>query len=304
MNTPARTRGFTLIELLVVIAIIAILIGLLLPAVQKVREAASKARCQNNLKQLALGLHSFHQQNNRLPYAGDDGPTINCCKADNRTGWSWQYPLLPFIEQDNLFNQTSDTVVNLSVVPGFYCPSRRAPRVYGNGGRSDYAGSVGSDFSQRGRNGMFVAQWLNPGGLGANGQSYTANSAPDQPARKFTHVTDGLSNTLMLAEKQLHRSTWGTAGGDNEPWNNAGFDQDNRRSGETLPDVDLDHPDVNEPTYWSHRFGSSHPGGLFVATGDGAVRFVRYLTDDPGQVSRTLWKNFNIINDGQSVDIK
>jgi hypothetical protein len=121
--------------------------------------------------------------------------------------------------------------------------------------------------------------------------------------RNFSNVSDGLSNTLMLGEKQLHRSTWGTAGGDNEPWNNAGFDQDNRRSAELLPEVDLEHPDLSQPTFWSHRFGSSHQSGLYCALGDGSVRFVRYLADDPAQVSRKMWKSFNVINDGGSFNI-
>src|SRR5262249_13789245 len=88
-------RGFTLIELLVVIAIIAVLIGLLLPAVQKVREAAARIKCQNNLKQLALGLQNFHDANAAFPPARQDIPTIH----------SWTVFVLPFIEQDNLFKR-------------------------------------------------------------------------------------------------------------------------------------------------------------------------------------------------------
>ena len=102
-----HNRGFTLIELLVVIAIIAALIGLLLPAVQKVREAASRLRCQNNLKQMGLALHQYHGDHNRFPPSLERGLTP-WRPAPNHgwtVSWSWLAYILPYIEQDNLWNQ-------------------------------------------------------------------------------------------------------------------------------------------------------------------------------------------------------
>src|SRR5438094_6649392 len=135
---PLRRAAFTLIELLVVIAIIAILIGLLVPAVQKVREAAARAQCQNNLKQMGLGCHMHHDTFKYFPMAGRADTGGGRGATPFATGqaqlWNWRWQLLPFIEQAALFNQpttVSNTTLRASYVPLYNCPSRRGAVLVG-----------------------------------------------------------------------------------------------------------------------------------------------------------------------------
>lgn len=289
MHRIARTRrAFTLIELLVVIAIIAILIGLLLPAVQKIREAANRMSCTNNLKQISLAFHNYHDVNTFFPHAGSDGPNTNCCSASTRAGWTWMYAILPYIEQDNVFNNTSDTVVAGTAIKTYYCPSRRQAVLYSNTARSDYAGNGGRDMAGEGAEGVLVRQWRSPG-------TTKPINAPIEQYRRMADIGDGLSQTVMVGEKQCHPTVLGSAGGDNERWNNSGWDQDHVRFGEAVPEPDSKHPTSASSTFWSVRFGGPHPGVFTAAFADGSVKTVRFNID------ATNWMRLCLINDGQVI---
>ena len=283
MRPSALRRGFTLIELLVVIAIIAVLIGLLLPAVQKVREAAARSQCSNNLKQIGLAFMNYESAYGYLPRAGSDGPSVTCCSGDTRTEWSWLYQITPYVEQQNIYNNPDDNVVAHTPTKIYYCPTRRAPVVYSNGARSDYAGNGGETMwgsTGYGHTGVLVRTWAS--------LPLTNPSPSLMQTRRLNDVMDGLSNTVMVGEKQLNLTVLGKAGGDNERWNNPGWDEDIVRFGSNAGGPtgneggiapDRLHPDSTQPTYWSRKFGSSHPSGVNFVFGDGSVRMISFTVD-------------------------
>lgn len=260
---PRVARGFTLIELLVVIAIIAILIALLLPAVQQAREAARRTQCKNQLKQIGLAFHNYHDQFLVLPDGGTDSgtgwPCSACCNANNRGEWNWMYQILPQLEQTALYNEPTQATIYNTAVGLYHCPSRRAPRVYGSSAKSDYAGNAGDAHT-------------------AYNGAVTRRSCVGQV--DFAQMRDGTSNTLLVAEKQTNVKNFGGSGGDNEAWPNSGWDQDEVRWGalNNTPQHDSLHP-AEPPAFWSGRFGSSHAGVFNGVLVDGSVRSISYNVD-------------------------
>jgi prepilin-type N-terminal cleavage/methylation domain-containing protein/prepilin-type processing-associated H-X9-DG protein len=173
-----KRRGFTLIELLVVIAIIAILIGLLLPAVQKVREAAARMSCQNNLKQLGIACHTYQDTNQRFPGYGIGAPT-------NQNGWAFQ--LLPFIEQDNMYRLGISSLYTNRPVKTYACPS--APNSltpYSNTYTlTSYMGITGRQYND----------------YATGGDTGCISVYPSTTRVTLVGITDGTSNTLLFGER-------------------------------------------------------------------------------------------------------
>jgi prepilin-type N-terminal cleavage/methylation domain-containing protein len=306
-----RRAAFTLIELLVVIAIIAVLIGLLLPAVQKVREAAARIKCQNNLKQIGVALHGYHDANNAFPPGYVDGNNNPNSTPDNDVGpgWGWAAYLLPFVEQDNLyrridFTRPVGTGVNAGVsqqsLTIFQCPSdpyQQAFPVYdssftnpiatvahGNyvgcaGWLECFSAATGNVVSGAGDDGLGGV--YGPGGRGV----FWRNSRT-----RIADVVDGLSNTILAGERSGNHApaTWTGAvpggrcpawmAGQSSPYSPPpGPAYDNADFGEALvlAHCNATHlPNADFPIFDPDTFYSMHVGGANFLIGDGSVRFI------------------------------
>jgi prepilin-type N-terminal cleavage/methylation domain-containing protein len=297
------SRGFTLVELLVVIAIIAVLIGLLLPAVQSARESARRTSCASGVRQLGLGATHFMESTGYFPPAGKDacyeaggqqpshkqctdGPALpgggEACPADiDRVEWSWGYHILPFIEGQAIFDQpltaAGHAVVRSTPIPIMYCPTRRSPGQADLGrARTDYAANVGGISGDRKSPPTAgVAPFASLSGL-----IIRTGAGQVRPA----HARDGLSNTIMLGEKQINPRDFATPYDENENYASSGWaDTEVRRVGSqaNVPKPDLLHPSITgtNPKASSDVFGSSHSSGVCFVMGDGSTRWVSYGVD-------------------------
>ena len=300
MHTVVRRRGFTLIELLVVIAIIAVLIGLLLPAVQKVREAAARLKCQNNLKQIGLAMHGYHARNERVP-AGFTAGAATVNGDGTGPGWGWGAVLLPDLEQDNLartidYNldiaHPANAAARVRPLAVFLCPSDtpQAPTftVVNDGGGAittvafaNYVG-VGGTFE------VTAFPDTNNGVLLRNSRTRVAD------------IPDGTSSTLMVGErawKQSPHTTWvGAVTGSSNPPTNPTYDFEGpptlclTNTGEAadgrVPNNALEHvEDTN----------SNHIQGVNFLLCDGSVRSIR------NTINPATWEALGTRNGGEVV---
>ena len=301
----ASRTGFTLIELLVVIAIIAVLIGLLLPAVQKVRAAASRTKCSNNLKQIALAVHGFHNAQNRFPentLEGPSGPYGPQTKA-----WSWLARILPNAEQNSLYQQSgalSRTLyegrdVTATPIKLFQCPSDTAgpprddaadlgvwnPPVI-DAAPTNYKGVSGANW------GWGDPKWRNPD---ANGNWDGLNQGDGvfyrtdwKSPKGLSAIADGTSNTFLIGESVPDYTHWFA-------WAYA-----NSATATCAIPPNAQYP-LDDDYTWNWEYASSfrsrHSGGLNFALADGSVRFIA------DNINLTTYRALATIRGGEIVSL-
>ena len=260
-----KVQGFTLVELLVVIAIIGILIALLLPAVQAAREAARRSSCLNNMKQMGLALHNYHDVHGRLP-PGWIGyvPATNAPDPEGVTGWGWASMILPYMEQGNVtqnllrsdlpITDAANAGARVLPLPIYLCPSDSGEPIF-DLNAEDGSGPM-LKLATANYIGVFGTLEIEDTPSNSNGAFYHHSRV------RFADITDGLSQTLLTGERssKLDYSTWTgvVPGGEEAMARIVG-------SADHTPNHFNGHLD---------DFSSRHPGGTHFLLGDGSVKFI------------------------------
>ncbi|QDT37550.1 DUF1559 domain-containing protein [Stratiformator vulcanicus] len=293
-STP-RPRGFTLIELLVVIAIIAILIALLLPAVQQAREAARRSTCQNNLKQIGIALHNYHDNFSMLPFGLMSGSNPQSSSGTHNGVWTWASYLLPYMDQSSVYEAMqvgnrqpfppATTGVYATPVATFICPSDRKDRTFTVRGedvaKSNYVGAFLSCSRTD-------SAWWNPllWSSSATGYPRTATIKPTLLTFQgmfqrdvnvdFSAVEDGLSNTIAVGERATENGRgYLYATESASPRDNDGAAGALASGGTPINDWDC----TTDDRCGNRIFSSRHAGGAHFLIGDGAVVFLNENID-------------------------
>jgi prepilin-type N-terminal cleavage/methylation domain-containing protein len=281
-------RAFTLIELLVVIAIIAVLVALLVPAVQVVRESAAKTQCSNNMKQIAIAVNLHYEDFKVMPSGGLDWGSTRTLVSGRPTDWSsqawgWLYQILPYVEQRSLWQDSSDITVASTPVELYTCPQLRGFCILPYSGNSvtprfmnDYVGNGGS--------------WggCSPGGSNAFDGAFVPSFSVGNRKRTMSMYTDGTSSTLMAGEKYVpYNNLYGSNCNNDQGYVN-GWDNDTivyARSDNTDPNFTQGSAStpISAPVHilpngpgCSLTFGSIHNQGCMTVFMDGSVHQISY----------------------------
>ena len=255
----SRSRGYSFLEVVVAAALVLVVVGLLVPAVTKVRSAAARARCVANLKQLGTGLLAYHDARGHYPAGGSPAPDHAAATPAAREagGWSWAYALLPHLGHDGLYRDANPEVVRRATVDVYLCAARRTTPDRSGLGKIDFAVNGAADADRP--TGVIVPTGVRP--------------------LRLSDLTGGTGGVVVLAGKRLNLAALGTSRDDDDSFATAGWGPDFEvyRTAAVPP-----APDVSEPGNLEPRagFGASHPGGVICAGfADGSVRLLRYSID-------------------------